>query len=55
MIQKNKILTKKKKKKKYVYQAKSELQGFINFMCQDINVIKHFINNAYYKYNELKS
>ena len=51
----NQNFDKKEKKKKYVYQAKSELQGFINFMCQDINVIKHFINNAYYKYNELKS
>ena len=51
----NPIFDKKENKKKFVYQAKNELQGFINFMCQDINVIKHFIINAYYKSNEIKS
>jgi len=51
----NQNFDKKENKKKFVYQAKSELQGFINFMCQDINVIKHFIINAYYKSNEIKS
>lgn len=45
---------KKENKKKIVYQAKNELQGFINFMCQDIRVIKNFIINAYYKSNEKK-
>ena len=50
----NKIVD-KKEKKKFVYQAKNELQGFINFMCQDIKVIKNFVVNAYYKSNEKKS
>jgi len=47
-------IDKKENKKKIVYQAKNELQGFINFMCQDIRVIKNFIINAYYKSNEKK-
>jgi hypothetical protein len=42
----------KEDRKSIVNKAKNELEGWINFMCQDIKTIKNYIINIFNKTNE---
>ena len=36
-----------------INEAKSQIEGCINFMCQDIKTIKNFIISSFFKLNSL--